>query len=108
MAHLGKDTIKGRMFLKAEQLYRYFMGDEELDTLILCKPEGLTLLTTDQSLYEALGALEDRSKLDMHRLVKMLESVEVLSYRYALDRNRRILTEARVQQIRNKERKTQA
>ena len=80
-------------------LLRYLLNkDEELSTLIMCKPNA-KLITTDQSLYEALGALKEKEHLDYSRLVKLIENVEVISYRRAFGLPRRILSFERVEEL---------
>jgi len=91
-----------KTYLKAEIIYKYIMGDEELDTLIMCKPEKVELVTTDQSLYEALGSIDDKSKINYNKLVKFLESVEIISFSQALKKERKILREKRVEEIKQK------
>jgi|APSaa5957512576_1039674.scaffolds.fasta_scaffold264801_2 hypothetical protein len=36
-----------RCYLRAEMIYKYLMGDEKLETQIMCKPNDLDLVTTD-------------------------------------------------------------
>ena len=89
------------MYLTAGSIYRFLLAqDDKLDTLILCSSGQIDLLTTDQSLYEALGSFEDRSSIDMNRLVKLLEVTDILSYRRSMAMERPILTENRVDDIR--------
>lgn len=90
---------KQRMMLKAEAIYKYFLGSSDrLDTLIKCKPENIELRTFDQSLYEALGAIEDRSKIDYNKLVKFLEVVEIQSFKEKMG-ERKILKQERVNEL---------
>ena len=86
--------------VKAETIYNYLLGKEEVETLIMCKPDGLDLVTTDQSLYEALGSVEDKSSLDYGKLVKFLESVDILSFKHSVKKPRTILKDERVGKIR--------
>ena len=90
-----------KMFLRAESIYKYFMGiSDKLDTLIMCKPENTVLLTYDQSLYEALGAIEDRSKIYFNKLIKFLEVVDIQSFKEKMG-ERKILNQERVEEIKN-------
>ena len=91
-----------KIYLKAEHLYKYILGDDELETLIMCKPAHIDLVTTDQSLYEALGAVEDKESIRYNKLVKLLENVDTLSLKYSLKKVRAVLTDERVQDIRKK------
>src|SRR3989344_2707908 len=84
-----------RMLLRPEAIVRYLQGnDDKLDTLIVCKPENIELITYDQHLYEALGSM-DRNKIDYNKLVKLLEVVKISSV------DRIMLTDQKVQQIRD-------
>lgn len=89
-----------KMFLKAEAIYKYLMGvSDKLDTLIMCKPENTVLITYDQSIYEALGAI-DRDKIDYNKLVKFLEVVDVQSFKEKMG-ERKILKDERVKELKN-------
>ncbi|MCK4589472.1 MAG: hypothetical protein KAT77_03455 [Nanoarchaeota archaeon] len=91
---------KQKMFLRAESIYKYLMGlSDKLDTLIICKPENTVLMTYDQSIYEALGAIEDRTKIDYNKLIKLLEAVEIQSFREKVG-ERKILKQERVDELR--------
>ena len=88
-----------KFFLKAESIYKYLLNvSEKLDTLIMCKPENTVLMTYDQSLYEALGAIEDRSKIDYNKLIKFLEAVEIQSFKEKMG-ERKILKSERVEEL---------
>ena len=89
-----------KKYLKAEAIVKFFNGDDVLDTEIMCNPSR-NLITTDQSLYEALGSFEDKSKIDLNRLVKLLEVVEVVSYTRTFKRPRKILTPQRATELNN-------
>ena len=90
-----------KLFLKAESIFKYLVGSsDKLDTLIMCKPESTVLMTYDQSIYEALGAIEDRSKIDFNRLIKLLEAVDIQSFREKVG-ERKILKQERVDALKN-------
>jgi hypothetical protein len=93
---------KKRCYLRAEMIYKYLMGDEKLETQVMCKPNDLDLVTTDQSLYEALGSIEDKSKINYSKFVKFLEVVDVMSFRYSMKKNRKVLKIERVKEIQEK------
>ena len=93
------DVMKNSVYLKAESIYRFLSGmDDKLDTLIMCETKR-SLLTTDQSLYEAIGAFKDRKEIDLNRLVKLLEVTQIESFERAMNRPRTILREERVAEI---------
>ncbi|MEA3515170.1 MAG: hypothetical protein U9R34_06840 [Nanoarchaeota archaeon] len=92
---------KQRMYLTAESIYRFLLElDDKLDTLILCKSSEVNLVTTDQSLYEALGSVEDKSKINFNKLVKFMEVTELLPFSQTMKKSRQILTDKRVAEIR--------
>ena len=89
------------MYLTAESIYRFLLElDDKLDTLILCKSSEVNLVTTDQSLYEALGSIEDKSKINFNKLVKFMEVTELLPFLQTMKKPRQILTDKRVAEIR--------
>jgi hypothetical protein len=91
---------KQKLFLHAEAVYRFLLEkDENIDTLILCKNTMVDIITSDQALYEAIGSIEDKSKINFSKLVKLLEVVEIVSAK-ALGKQRNILIDDRVNQIR--------
>ncbi|MFO7711200.1 MAG: hypothetical protein R6V53_05540 [Candidatus Woesearchaeota archaeon] len=91
---------KQTMYLTAEAIYKYILGiDEDIETLIMCKSGTINLLTTDQSLYEAIGSIEDRSSIDYNKIVKLLEVTEIRPFRVTMKKDRTILTEDRVNEI---------
>jgi hypothetical protein len=56
-------------------------------------------------LYEALGSIEDKSKLNYQKFVKFLETVDIMSFRYSLKKQRTVLKEERVNDIKEKSKK---
>lgn len=100
MIDINQQT-KQRMYLTAESIYRFLLElDDKLDTLILCKSSEVNLVTTDQSLYEALGSIEDKSKINFNKLVKFMEVTELLPFLQTMKKPRQILTDKRVAEIR--------
>ncbi|MDP7324432.1 MAG: hypothetical protein QF632_06740, partial [Candidatus Woesearchaeota archaeon] len=82
-------------------LLRYFIGDDDkLDTLIMCKSTEIQLVTSDQSLYEALGSIQDSDGFKIPKLVKLLEVIDVVSYVAGTREQRKILKEERVKELR--------
>ena len=96
-----------KSYLKEEAIYRFLLGlDDALDTLIMCKSSEVELVTTDQSIYEAIGAVEDKTKINLNKLTKLLEVAEVLSFKESMKKQRKILTNERASQIRGQQEKT--
>ena len=100
MIEVNQQT-KQKMYLTAESIYRFLLElDDKLDTLILCRSSEVYLVTTDQSLYEALGSIEDKSKINFNKLVKFMEVTELLPFSQTMKKPRQILTDKRVAEIR--------
>ncbi len=88
-------------YLKADIILRYLLQtDDSVDTLIKCNPGNCRLVTTDQSLYEALGAVKDYDNVNLRNLVKFLEVVDVVSFKEKMSKPRKILTDSRVELLR--------
>lgn len=94
---------KQRMMLKAEAILKYLVGSsDKIETLVMCKPNDIDLVAYDQSLYEALGSLKVEEKEDaIRKLTKLLESVEIVSFKEKTKTQRSILTEQRVEELRS-------
>ncbi|MBS1266878.1 MAG: hypothetical protein MAG795_00847 [Candidatus Woesearchaeota archaeon] len=89
------------MFLKASAIIKYFLGtNDEIETLIMCKPTNVELVCYDQSLYEALGSIKDKDEFNFRKLVKFLESVDVVSFKKNLKKEKPLLTDKRVKELR--------
>ncbi len=94
---------KQSMLIRASAVLKYFLGtSDRIDTLIKCKPDDIELMCYDQSLYEALGSLKDYDEFNFRKLVKFLESVDVISFRKHVKKPKPILTDERVDQLRKK------
>ncbi|MEA3430794.1 MAG: hypothetical protein U9R08_05965 [Nanoarchaeota archaeon] len=93
---------KQKMMLKAEGILKYFLGgSEKIETLIMCKPNNVNLVCYDQSLYEAVGSLNIEEKDDaIRKLTKFLENVEIVSFKEKTKKERKILKQERVDELR--------
>jgi hypothetical protein len=99
---MNQTQKQNKKYLSASVIYRYLLGlDSEIDTLILCKSSYIKLLTSDQSIYEAVGAIENKQDINYHKLTKLLEVCEIRPFQEIMKAPRKILTEKRVEQIRN-------
>lgn len=84
---------KHKMILTTPAIYKYFCGiSQKIDDIILCTPKDTLVTTTDQELYEALASIEDRSIIDVNKLVKFLEVVEIDASERIAGKPRTILT----------------
>jgi predicted DNA binding protein len=93
---------KQKMYLKPEAILKYLTGEEKLHTLITAQNTEVDLVTTDQSLYEALGSVENRNDINLNLLVKLLEVATVVPHNELTKQERKILTEQRVNEIRSR------
>lgn len=94
-------AARNTKFLSSEAILRYLLGnDEQIETLILCKQEDVELLTTDHNVYEALGSTKQYDNININKLTKLLEVVDVISYRQKTNTNKPILKDERVEELR--------
>ena len=95
-----ENKTKQKFYLSTEALLKFFTNkDEKIETMILCRPDDVELMTTDQSLYEAIGSIQDRSKIDYNKLVKLLEVTTILPYEQVAKKERFVLTPERVDEL---------
>ncbi len=93
--------VKQQLILKGENILRYLVTeDEELNRLIIFKPGHIELITDDLSLYEALGSLQECDNFPKNKLTKLLEVVHVSSFQERTKKEKPILTEERVEELR--------
>ncbi len=89
-----------KMYLKPEAILKYLMGEEKLHTLITTQNSQVQLITTDQSLYEALGSVEKREDIDINLLVKLLEVTKIMPHKELMKQDRSVLTPEKVDELR--------
>ncbi|MBT4823785.1 hypothetical protein HN695_07850 [Candidatus Woesearchaeota archaeon] len=87
-----------KTYLAAKEIIKYFLGDDKFDASILCQART-NFVTSDQSLYEAIGAFPDKSKIELNKLVKFLEVVEIVSYEQTFRQRKKILTPERAESL---------
>jgi hypothetical protein len=73
----------------------------------LCKGSEYDFITTDHAVYEALGAVKPNDDFKLNKLTKFFEVVKVVSYANVFRKEKPILTEKRVEDLRNKTMKLQ-
>ena len=96
-----KNNARNMKFLSSEAILRYLLGsDDQIETLVLCKPEDVELITTDHNLYEALGSTKPHDNINTNKLTKLLEVVDIISYRQKTKTNKPILKDERVEELR--------
>ena len=92
---------KTQRFLTAQAMLKYLMGnDDQMDTLIMCTPSEIELVTTDQQLYEAVGSTTPEDNIRMNKLTKLLEVVNIFPQKQTQNQERSILKEERVEEVR--------
>jgi hypothetical protein len=91
---------KQKFLLKPEAILRFLITDnDQLDTLVLCKSSEVELITTDQSVYEALASVKENDSFKLNKLAKLFEVVDIESAK-RLGQKRNILTHERVEELR--------
>lgn len=90
-----------KIVLAADLICKYLTTeDEKLDTAIICNGSKLNMLTTDQILYEAIASA-DKKKININKLVKLLEITKIISHENVTGKKREILTPERADKINN-------
>ena len=87
-------------FLNADVILKFLIEeDDKLDTLLIYNPNK-QLVTSDYAVYEALASSKPYDNMNINKLKKFFEVVDVISYRTANNKDKPQLTEERVEQIR--------
>ncbi len=98
-----QDNRQQRSLLNAETILKYFITDKsEIEPNILAGTGiGIKLTTTDYALYEALGSVVETDAFNWRKVVKFLEAVQIISFENVTGGKKPILTQKRVDEIRN-------
>ena len=87
--------------LKADQILRYLISeDDEMDRMIMCKPPESELAAYDNEIYGALASVRSYDNIDINRLKKFFEVVNVCSYKEETGNDKPIIKEDKVDKIR--------
>lgn len=98
---INMQSRSNRHILRAVDILSYLIGNnEKIETLVICKPNNLELITTDQDLYEALGCIKPYDEFKLNKLTKLLEVTDVISQKYANRKQKTILKDERVEELR--------
>jgi hypothetical protein len=90
-------SMKKRAFLTSEAILRYLVtGNDELETLVLCKSSEIELLTSDFALYEALGSIKESDGFKLNKLVKLFEVIKLVED----NSPKQVLKDERVEELR--------
>ena len=93
--------FKQQHFLTAEAILKYLLGtSERIVTMITCKNPETDLTTTDYEVYQALGSVTNYDAVTKAKLVKLFEAVDVHSYKKERHAQKKVLTHARVEELR--------
>jgi len=104
---MQETTGKKRYFLAAEDILHYLIQEDgKFDTPIICKQGHIELYTTDLALHEAFGSIKPYDQLKPAKVAKFFENVDVQSYRQTENKEKPVLTHARVDEIRSSALKT--
>jgi len=97
----NKTIQKRTVYLNSEVLLKFFLGaDDEVDTLIKCRGTEVDLITYDNDLYEALGSIKPYDNFQLQKLIKLIEVLDILSYRKNFGKEKPILTHEKVDELR--------
>ena len=92
---------KKQVMLNAAAILKYLVGnDEKIETMIMCKDPHLSLATTDNEIYNALGSLKPYDSFKINRLTKFFENVDVRSFRQNTGSEKPVLTFERADELR--------
>lgn len=73
-----RPTALKELFIDGGKILRYLIrNDEKLDTLIICNPDQIRFVTTDQEVYHALGSVKEYDEFRLNRLAKFFEQVSI-------------------------------
>ncbi|HLD33640.1 MAG TPA: hypothetical protein VJB66_02860 [Candidatus Nanoarchaeia archaeon] len=88
-------------FVTSDALLGYLLGTNiDIETMILCKPNDLELITSDYNLYEAFGSLKPDDNIPLNKITKLFEAVHVTSFKEHSNQEKPILKEDRVEELR--------
>jgi len=86
--------IKMRLknFINKTLIREYLLEqNHEIDTLITCSGSDIRCSTTDRALFDALISFEDRNKIDINRLIKLIEKTDIYPQRLITSAQRKFI-----------------
>lgn len=97
------NATKQKKYLTSEAILRYLIGeDDKIDTLIMCESSEVEILTSDFEIYEALGSIKPYDSFKLNKLTKLFETVKIISYEDNTRKPKNILTDKRVEELRER------
>ena len=100
---MNEANIKQKKYVTSEAILRYLIGeDDKIKTLIICESSEVEILTSDFEIYEALGSIKPYDSFKLNKLTKLFEVVKIVSYEETMHKQKSILTDARVEELREK------
>ncbi len=64
--------------LSTQALIKFFLEiSTDIENLVVCKPDNVTLVTSDQQVYEALCCVNQYKMVNPSKLVKLFESTQI-------------------------------
>ena len=69
--------------------------NQEIDTLITCSGDDTRCSTTDRVLFDALISFEDRSNININRLIKLIEKTDIYPQKLIASINRGFIKNSR-------------
>ena len=98
--NMDVENEENRYFLNADVILKFLIEeDKQLDTLIIYNPTK-QLITTDFAIYEALASIKPYDNFNLNKLKKFFEVVNIVSYKEQFNKEKPLLNEERVEQIR--------
>ena len=92
---------KQKYFIKAEKILKYIITDDDkTDTLIMCKSSEIDLVTSDYDIYKALASVKPYDNFKLNKLAKFFEVAEIISYKEKMQKEKPILKENDVEELR--------
>src|SRR3989338_7002045 len=100
---MNEPNMKQKKYVTSEAILRYLIGeDDKIETLIMCESSEVEILTSDFEIYEALGSIKPYDSFKLNKLTKLFEVVKIVSYEETMHKQKSILTDARVEELREK------
>jgi len=82
--------MKLKNFVDKTLIREYLLEqNQQIDTLITCSGDDIRCSTTDRALFDALISFEDRNKININRLIKLIEKTDIYPQKFIASAKRR-------------------